>query len=92
MCSPRVETCSSHLALDKMPATLAADIFNRIFVNENIGISIKISLKFVPKVPSRNKPPLVQVMAWRRTGDKTLPELMLTQFNDAYVWHWGAMS
>ena len=28
---------------------------------------------------------LVQVMAWRRTGDKPLPELMLTQLIDAYI-------
>ena len=32
-----------------------------------------------------NKPALVQVMAWRRTGDKPLPELMLIQFTDAYM-------
>ena len=29
---------------------------------------------------------LVQVMAWRRTGDKSLAAPMLTQFNDAYMW------
>ena len=28
----------------------------------------------------------VQVMAWCRTGDKPLPDLMVTQFTDAY-WH-----
>ena len=28
---------------------------------------------------------LVQVMAWRRTGKKSLPEPMLTQFTDAYT-------
>ena len=33
---------------------LADDIFNCIFVNENIYISIKISLKFVPKGPINN--------------------------------------
>ena len=30
-----------------------------------------------------NKAAIVQVMAWRRTGDKPLPEPMRTQFNDA---------
>ena len=30
---------------------------------------------------------LVQVMAWHRTGEKPLPESMLTQFTDAYIRH-----
>ena len=73
--------------LDKMAAILADDIFNRIFLNENVWISIKISLKFLPKAPIVHKPALVQVMAWHRTGDKPLPEPMLTQFFDAYMQH-----
>ena len=47
-------------------------IFKCIFVNENIWISIKISLKFVPTGPISNIPALVQMMAWRRPGDKPL--------------------
>ena len=35
------------------------DIFRCIFVNENICILIKISLKFVPKGPIDNNPALV---------------------------------
>ena len=31
-----------------------------------------------------NKWALVQVMAWRRSGHKSLSGPMLTQFNDAY--------
>ena len=46
------------------------DIFNRIFVNENVIISIKFSLQFVPKGPINNIPVLVQIMAWRRPGNK----------------------
>ena len=53
---------------------LAADIFKRIFMNENVRISIKFSLKFVPKGPINNIPALVQIMAWRRPGDKPLSE------------------
>ena len=60
---------------------------NCIFLNENVWIAIKISLKFVSKGPIDNKPAFVQVMAWRRTGDKPLPEPMLTQFIDAYMRH-----
>ena len=49
------------------------DIFNQ----ENAGILLKISLKFVPKVRINNIPALVQIMAWRRSGDKPLSEPML---------------
>ena len=42
-----------------MAATLADDTFKRKFVNENILISIKISLKFVFKGPIKNMPALV---------------------------------
>ena len=63
------------------------DVFKYIFLNEKFGISIQTSLKFVPKGPIDNKSALVQVMAWRRTGDKPLPEPMLTHFTDAYMRH-----
>ena len=52
----------------------ADDIFKCIFLNEHIWIPIKISLKFVPKCPVNNIPSLVQIMAWRRPGDKPLSE------------------
>ena len=55
----------------------ADDNFKRIFLNENVRISIKISLKFVPKGPINNNPSLVQIMAWRRPGDKPLSEAMV---------------
>ena len=48
------------------------DTFKRIFWNENVWISIKISLKFVSKGPINNIPVLVKIMAWRRPGDKPL--------------------
>ena len=53
------------------------DIFKCIFLNENASIAIKISLKFVPKGPINNIPALVQIMAWRRPGDKPLSEPMM---------------
>ena len=55
----------------------ADDTFKHIFLNENVIISIKISLKFVPKGPINNIPALVQIMAWRRPGDKPLSEAMM---------------
>ena len=53
------------------------DSFKWIFLNENIWISIEVSLKFVPKGPINNIPALVQIMAWRRPGDKPLSEPMM---------------
>ena len=47
----------------------------------------KNSLNFVPEGPIDNKSSLVQIMAWHRTGDKPLPEPMMTQFNDTYMRH-----
>ena len=70
-----------------MDAILADDIFKCIFLNEKVRISIKSSMKFVPDGPIDNESALLQAMAWRRTGDKPLPEPTLTQFTDAYMRH-----
>ena len=53
------------------------DIFKSIFVNKNVWISFEISLKFILKCPINNIPTLVQIMAWRRPGDKPLSEPMM---------------
>ena len=63
----------THWGRDKMAAILQATFL----LNENNWISNRISLKFVPKVPIENTPALVQVMAWRRPGDKPLSESMM---------------
>ena len=55
----------------------ADDILKCSFFKENILSPIKISLKFVPKGPINNIPALVQIMSWRRPGDKKLSEPML---------------
>ena len=55
----------------------ADDIFKYIFLNENVWIPITISLKFVAKGLVDNIPALVQIMAWRRAGDKPLSEPMI---------------
>ena len=65
----------------------ADDILKCIVVNEKFYILIRISLKFVPKAVIDDGQALVQVMAWRRIGDKPLPEPMLTQITDAYMRH-----
>ena len=55
------------------------DILKWIFMNENVWISIKISLQFVPKGQINNIPALLQMMAWRRPGDKPLSEPMMVR-------------
>ena len=55
----------------------ADDILMCIFLNENVWIPIKISMKFVSKGPINNIPALVRIMAWRRPGDKPLSEPMM---------------
>ena len=55
----------------------ADDTFKHIFLNENVRISSQISLEFVTKGPINNIPALVQIMAWRRPGNKPLSEPMM---------------
>ena len=60
---------------------LADDIFKRVFYNEIFLFPQvdSILLDQLKKITT-----LVQVMAWRRTGDKALPEPILPYINDAY--------
>ena len=55
----------------------ADKILKWIFLNENVWILLKISLKFVPKVRFNNIPALDQIMAWGLPGNKTLSEPMM---------------
>ena len=57
----------------------ADDIYKCISLNENGWIQNNISLKFVPNGPINNIPALVQVMAWRRPGDKPLSEPVMVR-------------
>ena len=63
------------------------NFFKCIFMNAKFWIAIQISLEIVPKGPIDNKSELVQVMALHWTGNKPLPEPMLTQFTDTYMQH-----
>ena len=55
----------------------ADDIFKCIFLNENVWIPVRISLKYVPEGPFNNILALVQIMAWCWSGDKPLSEPMV---------------
>ena len=61
--------------------------FKCIFLNENLWILIKISLKFVPKGPINNIRALVQIMGWCRPGNKPLSEaVMLSLLHICVTW------
>ena len=66
-----------HIEAETNGCHFADDRFKCIFLKENVRILIKISLKFVPKGQMNNIPALVQIMAWRRPGDKPLSEPMM---------------
>ena len=49
-----------------------ADSISKHILNENVSISNKMLLKFAYNGPIDNEPTLVQIMAWRWSGDKPL--------------------
>ena len=55
----------------------ADNIFTCIFFKENCCILIKFSLKYVRNGPIDNNSALVQIIAWRQSGDKPLSEPMM---------------
>ena len=57
----------------------ADDILKCIFVNDDMWISINISLKFVPKSQINNIPALVQILAWCRPGEKPSSEPIMVR-------------
>ena len=75
-----------------MAATLADYIFKCIYLNENFRILNKTSLKYVLLGLIDFMAALVEMMAWRRTGDKPLSQPMLVCCADAYMRHSASMS
>ena len=74
--------CPYDLPLTQLPLNKMAIISQMTFLNT---FSWMKTFVFRFKVLIDNKPVLVQVMAWRRIGDKPLSEPMLIQFTDAYM-------
>ena len=68
------------------------NIFICIFLNENLWISIKVWLTFVPKGPINNITAFVQIIAWCRPGDKPLFESVVALITDTYMCHLASMS
>ena len=54
-------------------------------LNENVRITIEISLKFVPNGPIHNIPAMIQKMARRWPGAKPLSEPMLVRLQTQLV-------
>ena len=70
----------------------ADNIFKHIFLSENAWISIKISLKFVPRGQINNIRALVQIMVWCQPNDKPLSEpMMIRLLTHAYLCHSASM-
>ena len=73
--------------------------FQTHFVEWNYYILVKISLKYAPQGPIDTIPSLVQIMAWRRAGDKPLSKPMkFSLMTHIYIYasldlneltHWG---
>ena len=55
-------------------------------------ISIKNSPKSISNGPINNIPALVQIMAWRRLGDKPLSEPMMAYYTGIYMHDSASMS
>ena len=61
----------------QMVAISQKTFFKCIFLNDDVWISITISLNVVPGGPINNIPSLVQIMAWCWPGNKPLSEPMM---------------
>ena len=68
-----------HMEMTKRRRHFTDVIFKNIFLNKNVWISLNISQKFASKVRINNIPALVQIMVWRRLGDKPLSEPVMVR-------------
>ena len=67
----------THRSRDKMAAIFLTTFPNAFLWKKSFVFIIKLSLRFIRKCPINNIPALVQIMAWRRPGDKLLSEPMM---------------
>ena len=61
------------------------DFFKCVLLKGNVWISIKVSVKFVPKVKLNHIPALDQIMAWHHPGDKPLSKAMMVRL-PMHIW------
>ena len=74
----------THWGQDKM-AAISQTTLRCIFLNENVTISIKISLKLVPKDSINDIPSMIQIMVWRWPSDKPLSEPVMFDYQHIYA-------
>ena len=60
-------------------------LHTNIFLEQTVCIMVRISLKLVPAGQIDNNWTLAKIVALRRTANKSLPEPMLTELDDA-IW------
>ena len=84
---PHITRWNTWFVITHLARYFADDIFKLIFLNEMVLIVCKSSLRAVD-----NKSELVQILACRQTGDKSLSESMTTWFTDAYMRYSALMS
>ena len=89
---PSLSWSLNTLRLQQSDSNFPDNILKWIFLKENVRISIKISLKFVPGGPISNIPALVQIMAWCLSSNKPLFEPMMLLFTDVYLHDSASMS
>ena len=75
-CIP-LRTNLTHWAQDKMVDSLQMAFSSLFFEKKMCIFFIKVSLNFIPKDLIDDKPALVQIMGWHRTGAKPLSEPMM---------------
>ena len=75
-------TALTHWGRDKIDAILQTAFSNTISWMKMFEFRLKFHWSLFLKVQLTNIPALVQIMAWRRTGDKPLSEPMMTM----YIW------
>ena len=82
----------THWGRDKMAAIFQTTFSNAFSWMKIYKGLIMISLEFVPEGPINNIPALVQIKAWRRSGDEPLSEPMMVLITDTYMRHSASMS
>ena len=84
-CQPR-DIAPSMLTTHFAPDNMSFILQTMYFLELNFHISNSISMTFVPDGLIDTKSAIVQIMAWRQSGDRPLPEPILTPFNESYKW------
>ena len=80
-CQVYLVECLTHLSLAKMVAISQTMFSNAFSWMKSLVFGSKFHWSLFLRGPIDNESSLVQVMAWRRTGNKPLPELMMTHIN-----------